>query len=204
MESWERLEKVIEWSSMSAHGFAMKIGMKESESLYRIIRNEENIDTELMELILEKNPEINKNWLVYDKGEMLDENRDKDSKIPYYPNFMINSKLLGNNEASSDMYIPHLQEVDFATIANDGALEPTIPAFSTIILKKPLSDIIVFGKIYCVNIDGFKMIRIIRKIEGSDDKILLKVTNDKYDDIIIDRNILTEIYLVSGVLSSIL
>lgn len=83
--SWERLKKVITWTDLSTHDFAMKIGMKRSESLYRIIQNKEKMGIKLAMSVLDTYPRINRDWLIYGTGEMEDKNPyEQENLIPFY------------------------------------------------------------------------------------------------------------------------
>lgn len=204
--SWERLEKVIEWAGMSTHAFAMKIGMKRSENLYRIMRNKENVSIKLATLILEAYPQINKNWLVYGEGDMLVQESDisdENAKIPFYAssiNVSIND--LRNQKPSFYMYIPQFKDADIAITMGDRAMEPFIPMGSTLVLKVQLSDILLYGQTYYVEMEDMSMVRIIRKSETSNDELLLESANNKkFDDITIKKDAIHNIYLVCGVVN---
>lgn len=206
MMSWERLEKVIEWAGMSTHAFAMKIGMKRSENLYRIMRNKENVSIKLATLILEAYPQINKNWLVYGEGDMLVQESDisdENAKIPFYAssiNVSIND--LRNQKPSFYMYIPQFKDADIAITMGDRAMEPFIPMGSTLVLKVQLSDILLYGQTYYVEMEDMSMVRIIRKSETSNDELLLESANNKkFDNITIKKDAIHNIYLVCGVVN---
>ncbi|MBR5000227.1 MAG: hypothetical protein IKY11_04780, partial [Rikenellaceae bacterium] len=88
-ESWDRLEKVINWSGLSIHSFAMHIGLKRSENLYRIKRGSNGISRSLATSITNIFPEINIDWLLSRSDEMFVQRQHKEitaSKVPFYPN----------------------------------------------------------------------------------------------------------------------
>lgn len=201
--SWERLEKTIEWAGMSTHAFAMKIGMKRSENLYRIMRNKENVSIKLATLILDTYSQINKNWLIYGEGEMLVKETDaveEGDKIPYYSTFTGNiSEMLEHDKPVFNMYIPTFRGADIATTMNDRAMEPIIPFGAVLVLKEQLSNILLYGHIYYVITDDVTMVRIVRKSETSDSDVILEVPNGKkYDNMTISKNQIKKMYLVCG------
>lgn len=206
MMSWERLEKIIEWAGMSTHAFAIRIGMKRSENLYRIIRNKENVSIKLATQMLEAYPQVSKNWLIYGEGEMLVKDLDAvdiSSKIPFFATSVegVDSDIV-NLKPTYYMYIPLFKDADFAITMTDRAMEPSIPMGAMIILKSQMTDIIIYGHTYYIEIGDLTMVRIIRKCESSDDSITLQVVNtDRYDNITVKKDTIKSLYLVYGVLN---
>lgn len=209
MMSWERLEQVIEWAGMSTHAFAMKIGMKRSENLYRIMRNKENVSIKLAMLILETYPQINRNWLIYGEGEMVIEKEEDffvGDKIPFYASTIdVAIDEISKVKPSFNLHIPMFKDADLAVNIADKAMEPLIPMGATIVMKKQASDIIIYGQIYYIETKDLSMVRIIRKSDVSSDEVILEVANNKhYDNINIKREIITNLYLVCGVVTRFL
>lgn len=203
--SWERLEKIIDWAGMSTHAFAMKIGMKRSENLYRIIRNKENVSIKLSMRILETYPQINRNWLIYGEGEMLNEPQDElalGDTIPYYSSLLQTSTVVeGEEEAKPEcnIYLPMFNDIDLAIPVADRAMDPLIPFGATILLKRPTTDILMFGNIYYVEVEGYPMVRILRSYQGSDTKVTLESVNpERYDNIVVEKSKLSNIHIVCG------
>ena len=206
MMSWERLEKIIEWAGMSTHAFAIRIGMKRSENLYRIIRNKENVSIKLATQMLEAYPQVSKNWLIYGEGEMLVKDLDAvdlSCKIPYFATSVdgIDNDIV-NLKPTYNMYIPLFKDADLAITMSDKAMEPSIPMGAMIILKSQMTDIIMYGHTYYLEIGDLKMVRIVRKCETSEDYVTLQVVNtERYDNITIKKDTIKSLYLVYGVLN---
>ena len=203
MESYERLKAVIGWAGLSTHAFALHVGMKRSENLYRIIRNEENMSIKLVSIITKTYSEINKNWLLCGDGEMLVKNMkiiEDSDLIPYYSSHSEKGiELLKESEPNFNLYIPVFTDVDIAITMNDRAMEPIIPFRAILILSKKPTDIILFGHIYYIETETITMIRVVRKSEKSDDEITLDVfNNDRYDSITMPKNQIKKMALVCG------
>lgn len=203
MMSWERLEKVIEWAGMSTHAFAMKIGMKRSENLYRIMRNKENVSIKLAMLILDTYPQINRNWLIYGEGDMImerDDICDEGERIPFYARTIDGSiDEVSKIKPSFNLHIPIFKDADLAVNIADKAMEPLIPMGATMIMKKQTSDIIIYGQIYYIETKDLSVVRVIRKSDIANDEVILEVSNVKrYDNISIKRDKILNLYLVCG------
>lgn len=193
--SYERLEKVIKWANLSTHAFALKIGMRRSENLYRIIREKTNVSIKLSVKIIETYPEISRDWLIYGMGEMLNKEEffTSNKLIPFYENQKI--------EPEFNLLIP-IFSADKAVRMTDKAMETLIPMGAIVAVEKQTPDMIIFGKIYYVQTEEFTVIRMIRKGDLSDDVLILKVMNDKhYDDMTISKDKIINIYLVRGVIN---
>lgn len=201
IESSRRLREVIEWSGKSTHAFAMYIGLKRSETLYRIIKNKNKLSIRLVGLIIEKCPELNRSWLMYNEGEMLvseDDIFNIHNMIPFYHNY--------NNEISHhNIYVPDFKHCDIAVVMNDKSFEPEIAIGSTLILKKSELDIIIWGQLYyIVTFNNIAMTRIANKSEKSDSVIILRTNNNKkYERIEIAKKDIKDIYIVCGVISKL-
>lgn len=194
--SYERLERVIEWSGLSPHNFAIKIGMQRSEKIYRIIRNKENIGIKLAMLIRNTYPQISREWLLYGTGKMEDKPlyNEADS-IPYFehPHF----------EPIFNLLIPNF-DAEKARRMKDEAMSPTIPLNALIALKPATLESIVYGKIYHVQTENFSVVRIVRKSERAEDELILQVTNkEHYDDMTINQNDIINIYTVTGIVTKL-
>lgn len=205
MESHERLKAIIDWAGMSTHAFAMKIGMRRSENLYRIIKNKENVSIKLATLILDTYSQINKDWLFYGDDEMFveDVNYFKEcDMIPYYSILPENvAGVINKDKHTFDMYIPIFKGTNFAVTMNDRAMEPIIPFGSILVLKEQLSNILLYGNTYYIVTEEIIMVRIIRKSEISDNEIILKSHNNKYDDLVIPKKQIKKMYLVCGTIN---
>lgn len=199
-ESYQRLEMVIQWAGVTKHAFAMKIGMKRSENLYRIIRKKENMSLRISAQILETYRQINRNWLIYGEGEMLlkEEPYDKQSNIPYYANL---PKESTDKKPLLNFNIPIFNEIDLAVNVSDKALEPLLPMGSIILLKQCFSNTIIYGQPYYIETADLSVVRILRKKENSESEILLEATGKQYDTIVLNKSKIKGFYLVCGMLT---
>lgn len=196
-QSYERLQEVIDWAGLSIHAFAMKIGMTRSENICRIIRNKENLTTKLCMRILETFPQIERNWLVYGEGNMVVEKSTIPKiDIPYYIN------ISSDKDATSYINLP-MFDADMAITVNDNAMSPQLRNGDILLLKKQNSDIILYGQIYYVVTDGLSLVRIVRKSD-CEELILVAADSSQYDSIVIRKDKIVSLYIVSGVVSKLI
>ena len=208
---WQRIEAIIQWAGMTTHAFALHIGLNRSENLYRIKRGYNGISKELADQIVKKYPEIDKLWLLTGDRSMFHTPKNKELEkygypgpkgIPFYkgsiPEIINNQKGL---KPSFYIDLPIIKECDLAVSVNSDAMEPLIPYGSIITLKKINPNLLFFGEIYLINTPDFCMIRKIRKDYESEEQIILISENrQQYDDILLKKKDIINLFLVKSVL----
>ncbi|HIS34834.1 MAG TPA: hypothetical protein IAA79_07915 [Candidatus Avirikenella pullistercoris] len=208
---WQRIEAIIQWAGMTTHAFALHIGLNRSENLYRIKRGYNGISKELADQIVKKYPEIDKLWLLTGERSMFNTPKNKELEkyvypvpkgIPFYkgsiPEIINNQKGL---KPSFYIDLPIIKECDLAVSVNSDAMEPLIPYGSIITLKKINPNLLFFGEIYLINTPDFCMIRKIRKDYESEEQIILISENrQQYDDILLKKKDIINLFLVKSVL----
>ena len=71
MNDKERIEALIKYSGKRINAFAIEIGLPNGNIFYNIKNGRNGISASLALKISKTYPEINQNWLVAGKGEML-------------------------------------------------------------------------------------------------------------------------------------
>ena len=77
MTDSERIIKVIEWSKLSQNAFSVRLGYQKGQTIYNITNGSRPINIKLATKISNTFPEINKAWLLTDKGLMLTEENNQ-------------------------------------------------------------------------------------------------------------------------------
>ena len=80
--SWERMNAVIEWASMSINYFARYIGLPRGENLYQIRRGNNGISRDVARRVITRFPEISEVWLLNGSGEMFLKPEERRSYTP--------------------------------------------------------------------------------------------------------------------------
>ncbi len=211
VNSWSRLEKVIEWSGLSINAFARSIGLRRAENLYQIKKGNNSISKDLAELIAIKYCNISKSWLLTGEGSMLltssqNENCNYEKKkIPYY-NYDF-SQLEFNKERKlpiPEYYIevPVFSNCDFATICVGDSMTPEIPSGAIIALKEIEMELLLPGEMYYIITDNYSTVKFIRMVENDHSKLRLVPKNkNEYDDAFLSKNSIRRLFLVKGVIS---
>ena len=203
LDNWHRLERVIKWTGLSVNSFALNLGLKRSENLYQIKKGNNGISRDLADMITAKYPTISKGWLLTGEGDMFIEPKTAtvDSGIPYYgmdavvavqeqelpePRFFIN--------------MPIFNDSDIAALSLGTAMQPEIPPGALVILKKWPIAAVIPGESYLIISPRFKGIRVIRRTEDPMEYLLLPRNTEEYDPIVIDKNKITKLFIVRGII----
>jgi len=210
---WKRLEAVIRYTQLSVNAFALGIGLKRAEVIYRVKRGKNAISKDLAELITIKYCNISKSWLLTGEGSMYimepqeksSENEAIHKKIPVYQEMYFNLENIlesKNIEPSFFIEIPHLLNCDFATPFCGDSMLPEIPSGSLLILKKINLNMVLPGEMYYIVTNVYSTVKYIRTIENEPDYLTLIPSNTKnYDIMKIDKAEILSLFLVKGIIA---
>lgn len=210
MESWARLEQVINWSKLTVNAFALSIGLKRAENLYQIKKGRNAISKDLAELISKKYPGISKSWLITGEGQMfIDDNQDSKqafpfSKIPYYGSVLKVARegALNFSKPLYYMDVPVLANCDFAISWLDDSMAPEIPAGSIITLKETAISAFLPGEIYLIVTPDYITVKRLRAAENDEQGLRLVPANKAaYDETVIKKASVLRCFMVKGVIS---
>ena len=207
LDNWQRIEKIFEWSRVtSINAFARSIGLNRGENLYQIKKGNNDISQELAKQITQKYPEISKGWLLSGEGSMLqnetDKNRRVEGSIPFFEKDVIEVITSLVTITPSDFIIlPSFKDCEIAAFSYGEAMADSIPSGSTVLLKRSSADKICPGEVYLILSTIFVGIRTVRRECGSNTLRLEADKKDKYDDILLDINDITEIFIVKGIIT---
>lgn len=200
MTSWERLEQIIEHLDLNVNSFAKEIGLNRSERLYQIKKGNYSISKNLSSIISKKFPDINESWLLTGNGHMLTSMAIV-KKIPLY-NISVEDLPADMNTVTpaDELEIPVLSGSDFAVINNGEAMSPEMASGSMVFVRQVDIDAVLYGSIYLIVSEKFNVIRFVREFNNESWRLVAKNIKD-FDDIVLKKSTIINIYKVKGVLS---
>lgn len=215
----KRIEQIILHYNLNKNSFSGKLGLKNNTTIGQIVSGRKSKPSfDVLNKIVETFPEIDSNWLLTGKGEMFLESisQVEDSPISYTNGFKKGVPYYDIDVSASiqesfqdvaeepDMYI------DFKPFNDCSAYLPIYgdsmyPQFASgeIVALKIIKniDIIMYGEPYLIitneEADNLRTLKILRKHED-DDKIILKPSNPNFDETVIPKNAIVNLYLVKG------
>ncbi|MFI3289466.1 MAG: hypothetical protein SNH55_04840 [Rikenellaceae bacterium] len=199
-DCWPRLESVIKWSNMSTNHFARHIGLMRGENLYQIKRGNNGISRRLAEMIVSTFPEINMIWLLTGVGEMVKERDGVNTQIDYYGvDVEHDIRRVEILEATSRLMLPKGIDAEFAIDYRGGAMNPSIPTNSVVILKRVSPEMIIPGTEYLVVTSNIVALRSVRQFNAKSPNGVLRLIAHQsriYDDILIEEGEIEQLYRV--------
>ncbi|MFI3314374.1 MAG: S24 family peptidase [Rikenellaceae bacterium] len=207
--SWQRIEKLLEYTRLNTNAFAKSIQLKRSENLYQIKKGNNGISKELANLINEKYPEVNKLWLLTGEGNMLlsevvmspnnQHTRCAATKIPYYDLDILSvaGKEIGIYP-NSYYEVPMAGNCDFAIKYNSDKMSPVIESGSIVFVKEVDKKLILPGEIYLVLTKSYATIRYVDYLSDEHKIISLRSQSQK-DSVNIHFEDIDALFVVKGV-----
>ena len=164
--NWERLERVIEHTKLSANAFALSIGMQRSENIYHIKRGNFGISDDLADRIIARYPDINPTWLLSGVGEMLVNTAEESTIVPFYKHGV--EQLLNYcncNPQLPSYHLPFNCDCDAVVRTRSRAMVAPGTAATDIFIKSITPAEIVQGNEYLVLLESGIYWRKIRNVK---------------------------------------
>lgn len=200
MKAWERLEEVIKWTGLSTHAFAMELGLKRSENLYRVRREKNGVSRKLAETIVLRYPEVNMLWLFTGEGQMFVADKNI---CTHKKQLSVYESLANTNDPIFCIESTMFADSDLGVRVDTDAMAPSVPNGSFLFLKKMTVDIVIYGQMYYFQYKGVYMLRYIRKGTDEDHFLLCAVNSRQYDDMVISKDDISALYIVNYLINKL-
>lgn len=200
---------------LAKKGVSDYVYYKESGTTRGILGQNNGISEENISRFLAYAPDINHEWLLTGKGNMLKEEGKEDAfapvvsydpKVgqPYYDvDFLGGFSEVYNSQVSlpeHNIIVPGFDRAKLWCNVTGHSMEPKINHGDIIALRPCTLDDILYGEIYAVVLDTIRTIKIIRK--GSSPKVLRYIpVNEKYDEQEFEIERIIKVYEVVGNIS---
>ena len=172
------------------------------------------IGNERLQKIIEKYSNLNPEWLLTGKGEML---RDHDvpsadlagKGAPYYAvDFIAGFDLVFNDQTvtpDDHIYVPQYRNADCWVDVTGDSMAPLIANGDIVALKRvgDWKNNILGGEIYAIVTNQYRTIKKIRFVKGDDTKLALVPLNARYDTVIVSKKSIVALFQVLGAIKKI-
>lgn len=161
MDAINIINKVIEYSGLSAASFAVRIGVKTTQAIYDLQKGRtKSISQSIANKISSCYPEINRTWLLTGEGDMLNDSSSEAKKsfksgTPYYNvDFIGGFDLVINDQTINPEYLIQFKPYEKATCwcnITGHSMEPEIN-HGDIIALKLIEDFsfLPYGEVYAI------------------------------------------------------
>lgn len=202
MTDKEKIEQIQYYSRLTWKDLAARLGLKAAQSFIDIRNGRHGISKRLSARILKEFPEINRNWLIFDQGEML-ASETAENSIPL-PDEAV-SLLEAGAPVGTILPGSCFPQADLA-LRNTSDSMVEYPQGCILVLKR-ISDVqlLVPGNIYYITTDDFAVVK--RVLRGSDaNRLSLYSSNEAcypdgraiYEPFEVDIASINSAYLVLG------
>lgn len=206
-EQKERLLQFIDYKGLTRHAFCVKCGL--SDAYFYSMRK--GFGTAALNKILEAFPELNEDWLIMGKGEMLLSQKEQDvnnilpnaNNSHRLPVFSLKNNGMFSEEPSSNVSLPEAQNGDICIIITDDAMSPKYVPSSLLQIREVQgwSSYLGYGYDFVFILKDGR--RVLRRAEKSNDKdcILCSSYNSKYNEEQLPTGFIEKVYRVVACLS---
>lgn len=191
-----RIMEMIDYYGLNKNSFSVKVGLQSNAYIVRIVNNRDaGMSLPLIQKILMTFPEINPEWFILGKGEMLKENTYPSTKVHYIKYF----KEIGS-KPSDLLKIVGFDDCDVAFDIVGSGMSPKYRHGDIVICKtlKP-DDKIPFGEAFFIVSGGSPLIRYI-KSKMDDTSFKLGAEDTRYEDSSIPLAEIQSLYLIKGLI----
>lgn len=191
--NWIRLKLVIERFGKSINSFALSIGLPRAENLYHIRKGNYGISEDLADRIIERDPEIDKTWLLTGIGAMLKENVVYPEQVPFYLNEAEDVlHNIENIEPSAHYTVPYRMDCDLVIRSFSKPMSDTISVAQDLFLKRVDIEDVVQGNEYVLILNNSEHKVLWRRVrwmprDASHWRLVARNRED-FKDIIINRS----------------
>lgn len=185
----ERLVVFIDYLNLNKSNFEQSIG----KSNGFVDKVTDKIRPSSVKAILEVYPELNKNWLLYGEGEMINTINPSINKVELGVNsFLVPCIPLraeaGTLSGFSDSVMPYesfvvaspVKGADFAIDIHGDSMEPDFPSGCRVFVQKIELDFIKEGYVYVFDTVGGIILKEVAKLNA--DNLIYHSLNPKYSD----------------------
>lgn len=213
METNERIIDFIKSKGLSISSFEKSIGKATN-----YIRNSKSFTSNVLSTIMDVYPDLNIEWLITGKGDMLKGEEDKissvaapESSINYRFVPLLNLDAVGgmhrtNKEAGDAEYPEELipfadaREGDFCLHVSGDSMAPTCPSGSLVLVREVerWKEYFGYGNIFVILLDdGRRILKEVQKyIPDSKDYVLCRSHNEKYPEEELPKSLIKGVFKV--------
>lgn len=196
-ENWKRLSEVIRTTGHNVNSFARHIGLPRGENLYQIQRGNNGISFDVATRIHDKYPEYPVAWLMFGIEQLP---AGQVVRIPLYYDYATMS--FAADEVADETLILSTslaRDAELAVLYSDDMLNPYLRNAILLLKQHREQDMILFGNIYLVDLEGMRLFRIVKRDEQNPDLLCLTtIQPSAFGDIVVSRERVAGLWRVVG------
>lgn len=160
--------------------------------------------------VLTEFPELNRDWLLYNEGEMLNVTEVVEVTEHGTPVYDIDVTCGGRSRpiVFADEHIighvnlPNVSPTAAIIRANGDSMEPHIHDGDWIAVREVKNmNVLYYGQVYVVITDELRLLKYLRRDEDEQHYVILRSENKNYDDIRLAKSEIRHLFIVENILS---
>ena len=199
----ERIQRIMDYVGENKRQFAQRIGYQ-SQNLGAALKGQRSVSPGLLEKITKAFPEINREWLYWDNGEMVNKDilSEQAHLRPRLPVSAAAGKLGAyiNGVKASDCemmpIIKNFPSYDFTMFIQGNSMEPYFLSGDEIALSR--ASIIQWGKEYVLDTEEGAVFKKI--YEDGDNIRCVSYNKEEYHDFLVPKTMIYGFYKVVGMI----
>ena len=202
----ERTLEFIKYKNISVKEFETRCGL--SNGYVTAMRKGYGADK--LSNVLTAYPELNRDWLLYNEGEMLNVTEVVEVTEHGTPVYDLDVTCGGRSRpiVFADEHIighvnlPNVSSNAVIIRANGDSMEPHINDGDWIAVREVFNfNELYYGQVYLVITEELRLLKYLRKDEDEQNYVILRSENDRYDDIRLAKSSIRSLFIVENVLS---
>ena len=202
----ERTLEFIKYKNISVKEFETRCGL--SNGYVTAMRKGYGADK--LSNVLTAYPELNRDWLLYNEGEMLNVTEVVEVTEHGTPVYDLDVTCGGRSRpiVFADEHIighvnlPNVSSNAVIIRANGDSMEPHINDGDWIAVREVFNfNELYYGQVYLVITDELRLLKYLRKDKDEQNYVILRSENDRYDDIRLAKSSIRSLFIVENVLS---
>jgi SOS-response transcriptional repressor LexA len=160
--------------------------------------------------VLTEFPELNRDWLLYNEGEMLNVTEVVEVTEHGTPVYDLDVTCGGRSRpiVFADEHIighvnlPNVSPTAAIIRANGDSMEPHIHDGDWIAVREVKNmNVLYYGQVYVVITDELRLLKYLRRDEDEQHYVILRSENKNYDDIRLAKSEIRHLFIVENILS---
>ncbi len=216
----QRLKYLVQLSRRNQAGFAKLLDV-EASTLSRVLSGRQTITDAFINKVV-VNMGVSKDWLANGKGvpfaktddaNILTTNAESSVSISTNPKGAVVydidatagclplSRSFTTDRIIGYLDLPYLNpEYPVVRVSGD-SMSPRIPGGSLISIRQVGTEMIMWGAIYLVQLEDYRMVKYVRRNIADPSKVILHSENPAFEDMEIDRASIVKLFLVESVIN---
>ena len=208
----ERTIEFIKYKKISVKEFEIRCGLSNGY----VANMRKGYSAEKLKDVLLAYPELNRDWLLYNEGEMLKEQPTEpppqvvevvEHGTPVYdidatcgdlsrPIVFTDEHIIGH------VNLPNVSPSSIIIRANGDSMEPHIHDGDWIAVREVVNlNVLYYGQVYLVITNEYRLLKYLRRDEDEKNYVILRSDNKDYDDIRLPKADIKHLFIVENILS---